>query len=179
MTKEKDLKRLLNISVEDKLKNTIMMLIYLRKKDGAAAIRDYYGNAIPEYLLEYEGLGAGKRMMAKTWLKTSPHSYLKKIMEGIKEDQEFIVPLEKYEILKDSKKEISTKIDCDFIRALEKSRIKFKCDFDMRECYCKEACTPMMKRILENFFLQAEVTLTETGCIRTVSVPDSSTSETE
>ena len=179
MTKEKDLKRLFNLSLEDKLKNTIMMLIYLRKNGGAAAVRDYYGNAIPEYLLDYEGLGAGKRMMVKTWLKTSPHGYLKKITEGIKEDQAFMVPLEKYQMLNESKREIRTKIDCDFIRALEKSGKKFKCDFNVRDCYCKEACTPMMQKIFENFFLQSEVQYTETGCIRIVLVPDGSAPEKE
>jgi hypothetical protein len=179
MMKEKDFKRLFTISLEDKLKNTLMMLIYLKRKDGAAAIRDYYGNAIPEYLLDYEGLGAGKRMMIKTWLKTNPHGYMKKIFDGIKEDQEFMVPLEKYKILKDTKKEISVEINCNFIRALEKSGKKFKCDFDLRECYCKDACTPMMKKVFENFFLQAEVTFTETGCIRTVLIPDETVSEKE
>ncbi len=172
MTHEKDLKRLFKNSFEDKLKNTIMMLLYLREKDGENGVRQYYGQAIPKYLFEYEGFGGAKLLMAKAYLRTNPHGYLKKITDDIIKSQEFIIPLEKYTIIQETKKEIITKIDCDFIRALDKGSKKFKCTFNMRDCYCKEACIPMMTRVFENFFLTLEVELLKEGCIRKVLVPN-------
>ena len=49
MSKDKDLKRLYKVSLEDKLKNTIMILKYLREKGGDEEVKEYYGQAIPEY----------------------------------------------------------------------------------------------------------------------------------
>jgi hypothetical protein len=172
MTHEKDLKRLFKNSFEDKLKNTIMMLMYLKDKAGETGVREYCGKAIPKYLFDYEGLGGAKLLLAKAWLKTNPHGYLKKITDDIIKSQEFIIPLEKYTIIQESKKELITKIDCDFIRALEKSSKKFKCAFNMRDCYCNEACIPMMTKVFENFFLKLEVELIKEGCVRKVLVPN-------
>jgi len=174
MGKDKDLKKLLKSSVDDKLKNTIMMLIYLRKTMGPNGVREYYGKAIPEYLLVYEGLGGGKRMMIKAWKKTNPSGYMKKITEGLIEDLSFLVPPENYEIQVDTKKELRTKVNCDFIRALEKSGKKFKVDFDVRDCYCNEACTPMLTKVFEDLYLQLEVELMKEGCIRKVMISENS-----
>lgn len=169
MNKEKLFKNLWKSAMVDDYKNIIMFLRYLYDEGGVEKIRNYYENHIPNYLIDYEGLGKSKLLMMRAWKKSNPNGYMHKICDSII-DERFCWYQDDYEIIEETKNNLSIKINCKFIKSMKKHAKKFKCDFDIREVFCQNGCIPMLKKLFNNFLLNLEIEPTEHGCIQNASI---------
>ncbi|MBD3230399.1 MAG: hypothetical protein GF329_19625 [Candidatus Lokiarchaeota archaeon] len=165
MNKEKWFKKLWKSAMIDDYKNIIMLLRYLYETGGTEKVREYYKDYVPNYLIDYQGLGKGKLMMIKAWKKSSSSGYMHKICDNIIKER-LCWYHDDYEILEDDKNKLVYKINCDFIKSMKKHSKKFNCDFDIREVFCENACIPLLKQLFKTFLLNLEIETTNAGCIQ-------------
>lgn len=172
MPKEKNYKKIVKGAFEDKANNIVFIMKFLDSKGGLNLVKEYFAEAVPNYILEYIGFGGAKKWVMRQWLKASPHGYLQKIGEEVKKDGDFLK--QNFELIEETKTRIVSKIDCKYMRKLVKTGKKFECDFDIREYYCKNACIPLLSKVLSDIYLRLNVELIPDGCIQTVEIDKSS-----
>lgn len=170
MPKDKNYKKMVKAAFEDKVNNTIMMMKFLHSKGGLELVREYFGEAIPSYLLEFAGLGDAQKWVLRQLAKTSPHAFMKQVGEKSRKEGQYMTPLENYEVLEDTKEQIRARIKCRLIKNLVKQGNKFQCDFDVRDYYCNNACIPLLSKAYSDICLNIKVDLNEDGCVQTVQV---------
>ncbi|MHA1301431.1 MAG: hypothetical protein ACTSO9_18570 [Candidatus Helarchaeota archaeon] len=168
--KEKNYRKLAKKAYDDKVSNIIFVMKFLDSKGGLELVREYFAEAIPDYVLQYAGTGSAGKMILKQLLKRNPVANIKKIIEKVIDDSEFLIPKDNYEPLEIKEEEVISKIKCKYIRDLIKKGKKFKCDFDLREYYCNNACIPLLSKIYKDIFLNFDVEITKSGCIQRISI---------
>ncbi|MHA1143888.1 MAG: hypothetical protein ACTSRW_04055 [Candidatus Helarchaeota archaeon] len=172
MTKDKNFKKIAKLAFEDKIKNIIFMMKFLDSKGGLEEVEEYFAQAIPSYVMEFEGIGDAKKWLLRQLAKSDPHGYMTKITDKVKKDSQFIIPLENYVMLEDVKDRISFQISCKFMKSMVKQGRKFQCDFDVRNYYCTNACIPILSKVYADIYLNIDVELNENGCTQTISVDE-------
>jgi len=171
LPKDKNYKKIAKVAFEDKVNNILFIMKFLDSQGGLELIREYFTDAIPNYVLTFIGFGGAKKWVMRQWLKANPHGYMQKIIEKIKSDGEFLK--QNFKTLEDSKDRIVSQIDCRYMRSLVKTGKKFECDFDIREYYCNNACIPLLSKILRDLYLRLSVELTNDGCLQTIEIDKS------
>ncbi|NVM56041.1 MAG: hypothetical protein HWN66_20250 [Candidatus Helarchaeota archaeon] len=172
MPKDKNYKKMVKGAFEDKANNIVFIMKFLDSKGGLNLVKEYFAEAVPNYILEFIGFGGAKKWIMRQWLKASPHGYLQKIGEEVKSDADFLK--QNFELIEDAKTRIVSKIDCKYMRKLVKTGKKFGCEFDVREYYCQNACIPLLSKVLSDIYLRLNVELTQDGCIQIIEVDKSS-----
>lgn len=168
---KKDYKKLAKAAFDDKVSNVVYLLKFLDLKGGPELIREYYAEAIPNFIMKYSAPGETAKKLFRFWLKRNPVDNLKKIIDTIREGSEFYLPPENFKISQeDEGKEIVSTIKCKYLKNITKQAKKFQCDFDIREYYCKQACIPLLTVLYSEFYLDFSVELTKKGCIQKVKI---------
>jgi len=165
MVKEKEFKKYYQNALLDDYKNVIMCVKYLYEKGGVNEVRNYYESSIPKFLLDYEDIGSAKLLFIKAWKKSNPSGYLHKITDNIIKER-LCWYNDDFDLITDTKDELTYKINCSFIKGLEKHGKKFKCGFNIAEIFCHHACIPMLEKIFENFLLYLKVEVLKDGCLQ-------------
>lgn len=177
MTKEKNYKRIAKKAAEDKVNNLIFIMKFLNNKGGLSFIEEYFAEAIPNYVIEFEGVGGAKKWVMRQWIKRSPHDFMQKMSQTLVEDGEIINPAENYELLEDNEENIVSKLKCNLRKNLIKTAKKYQCDFDVQDYYCNHACIPILIKVCSDIYLKITVELTKDGCIQTLQIDKSSLSK--
>lgn len=172
MTKEKNYKNIAKSAFKDKVNNILFILKFLDAKGGLELIREYFTDAIPAYILEHEGFGGAKKWMLRQLLRTTPHGYMQKILDQVIQDGAFLN--QNFKIIENTKEQITSEIDCKYMRALVKQGRKYDCNFDIREYYCQNACIPLLKKLLADVYLNLKVELIKNGCVQTLKIDTTS-----
>ncbi len=172
MTKDKkDYKKLLKAAFDDKVNHVVYLLKFLDSKGGPDLIREYYAEAIPNFVKKYSAPGETIKKLYKFWLRRNPVDNLKKVIDSIREGSEFYLPLENFRISQeDEGNELVSDIKCKYLKNITKQAKKFQCNFDTREYYCKNACIPLLNILYSELFLDLRVELTKKGCIQKVRI---------
>ncbi|MHA1270981.1 MAG: hypothetical protein ACTSPY_14400 [Candidatus Helarchaeota archaeon] len=170
MTKDKNYKRFYKKSLEDKIRNIIYIMKFLNSIGGVDQVRKFFGELVPNELLQHEGPGDAKKWILKQMFKTSPTGTLQKLFSTVLSDNEWLIPLDCYETLEEGKELIKTKISCKYLKSLKKLAKKYKCDFDIQEYYCKNACNPLLKTVYSDVFIDFNVEFLDDGCIQTIKI---------
>ena len=173
MGKEKNYKKLGKKAIEDKVSNIIFIMKFLDSTGGLELVRKYFADAIPSYLIEYAGTGKAGKLIFKQLLKRNPSGNIKRVVEQVKSDNEFLIPLDDYEPLEIIDNQVISKINCSYIKKLIKQGKKFHCDFNLRDYYCKNACIPLLSRLYSDIFLKLNAELTKNGCIQRIEIDES------
>ena len=173
MTNNKDYKKLVKQAYDDKVNNIIYLLKFLNSKGGSELIKEYFGEAIPNYVKKYDAPGDAKRWIYRQWLKRDPVGNMKKVVDVIREGSEFYIPPKNFNTLEDEGNQLVSEIKCKYLKNLIKRAKKFGCEFDMRENYCKNACIPILTVLYSELYLDLSVELTKNGCKQTVVISES------
>ncbi|MHA1381039.1 MAG: hypothetical protein ACTSRG_21945 [Candidatus Helarchaeota archaeon] len=144
---------------------------FLDSKGGLDLVKEYFAEAIPNYLLKYEGTGGAKKFIAKQWFKRNPSGYLHMIIDKLREDCEFLS--QKHEIIEDRGEQLVSKIDCKYLRKLIRKGKTYGCEFDLRDYYCKNTCIPLLSKLLNDAYIKINVELIKNGCIQTITADKS------
>ncbi len=172
MPKDKNYKSIANGAFEDKVNNIVFILKFLDSKGGLSLVKEYFTDAVPNYILQFVGFGGATKWVLRQILRTTPHVYLQKIVDRVKSDGDFLK--QDFELKEDSKNRIVSQLNCRYMRALVKKGKKFKCDFDIREYYCQNACIPLLSKVMADVYLTLDAELTPKGCIQTITIDKSS-----
>lgn len=167
MQKAKNYKKIAKYAFQDKVNNVVLLMKFLDSIGGQEMVRNYFAEALPKYILEFEGFGGTKKWVVRQWLKASPQGFIHKVLDQIKADGEFLQ--EKFELLEDTKDRIVVKINCKYMRSLAKKSKKYECDFFSRDYYCQNACIPLLTQVTSDIYLGLTVELTKDGCIQTIA----------
>jgi len=177
MSKDVNYKEIANNSFEDKVNNIVFIMKFLDERGGLNLVKEYFANAVPTYIIEFEGFGGAKKWVIRQWIRANPHGFLQKIGEQVKKDSGFLK--QKFELIEDTKDCMVSKVNCKYMRSLVKKGKKYKCDFDMREYYCQNACIPLLSKIVSDIYLTFNAELTPDGCIQTIKMDKSALSKDE
>ena len=173
MTKNKNYKKMAKDCFRDKVDNTTLLMKFLHAKGGLDLVKEYYTDALPDYIHEYEGFGDAKMWVLRQVAKSGPRIYMKKVIDQGREDSEYMFPTENYEVIEISDKQIKSKLKCKYMKALVKKGKKYKCDFDIRDYYCNHACMPLLKKMHSHIYLDFQIELIDSGCIQTIQMDES------
>ena len=173
MPKGKNYKKLVKLAFIDKIKNTVFMMKFLDAKGGLNLVREYFADALPGYILKYDGLGDAQKWILRQLARNSPHAFMRQIGEKARKDGEYMAPRENFDIIEDTKEQISVSIKCDFIKNILKQSKRFECNFDARDYYCNNACIPLLLKVYDDLYLQMDIQLNENGCVQTMRVNQS------
>ncbi len=86
LTKDKNFKKIAKLAFEDKIKNIIFMMKFLDSKGGLEEVEEYFAQAIPSYVMEFEGIGDAKKWLLRQLAKSDPHGYMTKITDKVKKE---------------------------------------------------------------------------------------------
>ena len=171
MTKgKKNYKKLVKLAFMDKVKNTVILMKFLHAKGGINLVQEYFAEALPGYVLEYDRMGDAQRWVLRQLAKKTPHAFMKQVTEQAQKDTEFMTPRENFEILEDTKEQLAVSVKCEFLKQVLKEAKKYECDFDVREYYCKNACIPLLSKGYADIYMDLDIKLQDAGCIQTIRV---------
>ena len=173
----KNYKKLTKDALLDKAANTVMLMKFLNSKGGVNLVQEYFSDSIPNYILEFAGLGDAAKWILRQLARKSPNGFMNKVLNKSRDDGEYLAPLDSFETIENNKNHIITKINCLYLKKLRKKGKQYKCNFDMKEYYCKYACIPLLKKVHKDIYLNIDIELLKNGCIQTISVDSTSLSK--
>ena len=173
MIKNKNYKKMVKNAVDDKINNVVFLMKFLDSKGGSDLVKEYFSDALPTYIRDYEGSGDAKKWVLRQLLRSGHLNYMKKVLNEVQKGLEFLFPLENNKLLEESEEKCVTQIKCKYIKKLMKQAKKYECDFDIRDYYCNHACIPLISGGYSDIYLKIQVKLTDLGCIQTVKVDES------
>jgi len=173
MKKDKNYKKMSKDCFNDKVANTTLLMKYLDSKGGLDLVKEYYTDALPEYIKKYKGFGDAKKWVIRQIAKTGPHKYMKTVIDQAKKEGEYMSSIDDHEHIEESAEKIKTKIKCKYMKSLVKKAKKMECDFDIRDYYCNHACIPLLTLMHSDIYLNIEIELIDSGCIQTIRVDES------
>ena len=116
MSKNKNYKKMIKSAVDDKINNLVLLIKFLNSKGGSNLVKEYFSDALPTYIMEYEGSGDAKKWIMRQLLRSGHLSYMSKVLKEGKKGLEFLIPLENYKTLEESEEKCVTQVKCKLIK---------------------------------------------------------------
>jgi hypothetical protein len=166
MIEKKSAEKQLKKALEDIITTETAIVFYLRNEYGDDAVRKFYTEVRPKYLLELQ-LGMIKRALAKVAAKIAKKTLLKMIIDTLIEKGEWYQPPGTVEVVKLEKEGADVRILACNRKKMFKKIMKKK-DKSVEPSYiCNEMCIPELNYYLSFIGLKPKIIIEENGCLVT------------